>query len=196
MPDFIDALSTLVGSRKAADELLTRTSIAHLASANLDELRSFLSERSARRVHAAMRLGRAVLKPVNEDDAIMTAAAAYAHIYPYLTGLETEHLLLVCCDISARPIHTEVVAQGAANFFSSRMTDVFTPAVRHRASAIILAHNHPAGTSEPSKSDLRLTSQVMKAAALMGIDFLDHLVVANTTFTSIRLHHWPEVEKL
>ena len=196
MSDLIESLSVLVGSRKVADELLTRTTVAHLAIASLDELQSFLSTRAARQVHAAMRLGRAALEPMSEDSALTTAAAAFAHIYPFLAGLETEQLLLVCCDIRARPIHTEVLAKGTTNCFESRLSDVFAPAVRHRASAIILAHNHPAGTVKPSKSDLWLTSKVMKAAELLGIELLDHLVVANTKFTSIRLNHWTEVESL
>ncbi len=196
MPNLIDSLSVLIGSRTAADELLNRTTIAHLAAASLDELTLFLPEPAARRVHAAMHLGRATLSPRSGESVLMTAEAAYAHIYPFLTGLETEHLLLVCCDINARAVHTEVVAKGTTSSFGTRLGDVFAPAVRHRASAIILAHNHPKGTAKPSKADLLLTSQVLKASDLLGIEFLDHLVVANTKYTSIRLNHWTEVESL
>lgn len=193
-PAWVDDLITLVGSRTAA-EVMKHTTLPHLAAATLSELQSFLPDRAARKVYAAMRLGRRALEPRRDDEAITCAEKAYAHIYPYVAGLETEHLLLVCCDVRYRPIHTEVIAQGVVNSVSGRLADLFVPAVRHRASAIILAHNHPSGSVEPSTADVLMTNNVLKAAELIDITLLDHLVVANTGFHSLR-DHWPDLGKL
>jgi DNA repair protein RadC len=63
---------------------------------------------------------------------------------------------------------------------------VFREAVRRGAHAVILAHNHPSGNPEPSPEDVRLTERLREAGALLGIVVLDHLVIGDGRFTSLR----------
>ncbi len=185
MDPHLDDLTALLGSRRLAHDLLARTSISHLASASVDELTQLLPHRLAHRLHAGLRLGIAAIAPPRPAN-ILTSAQGFAHVYPYLARQETERLVVVCLNAAHQPIHTEVVAQGSVNTVSSRAADIFAPALRHRATAILVAHCHPSGNAEPSDNDLAFTRDLLAACELMHVVLLDHLVVAGREYRSIR----------
>lgn len=64
--------------------------------------------------------------------------------------------------------------------------DVFAPAFRLPAASIILVHNHPSGSVEPSPEDLAVTRKLVEAGALLGIPLLDHLIVTQKEYLSLR----------
>ena len=65
--------------------------------------------------------------------------------------------------------------------------EVFRPAIRGAASAIVLMHNHPSGESAPSEADVKVTRDLIRAGQLLKIEVLDHVIVgAGETFTSLR----------
>lgn len=80
----------------------------------------------------------------------------------------------------------ERVYQGTATGTSVRIGELFRYAVAVGGVGIVLVHNHPSGDAQPSDEDIRLTSEVLSAAKLLDIEFLDHLVIASGGFTSIR----------
>ncbi len=183
--DALEYLAVLLSSRKLALSLLERTTLAHLSSAEVSELERFLPPTFARRLHAAMRLGAAVLMP-ELPESLNSPKAAFAHIFPFLAGAETERMLVVCCNSQFQPLHTEVVAQGAVNTVSTLGVDLFAPVIRHRAQAIFLAHNHPSQDPTPSVGDIRSTEQMLRVAEVLGVRLLDHLVVGGRAYRSIR----------
>jgi len=63
---------------------------------------------------------------------------------------------------------------------------VFGPAVVRRAAGVIVAHNHPSGDPEPSPEDMAITRRLSEAGALLGIELLDHVVVAARGFVSLK----------
>jgi len=183
--DATEHLAVLLSSRKLALSLLERTTLAHLASAEVSELERFLPPTFARRLHAAMRLGAAVLMP-ELPRSLTSAASAFAHVFPFLAGAETERMLVVCCNSQFQPLHTEVVAQGAVNTVSTLGVDLLAPVIRHRAQAIFLAHNHPSQDPTPSLGDIHSTERMLRACEVLGVRLLDHLVVGGRSFRSIR----------
>ncbi|HXF83400.1 MAG TPA: JAB domain-containing protein, partial [bacterium] len=64
--------------------------------------------------------------------------------------------------------------------------EVFKDAIRRSAAAVILVHNHPSGDPEPSRDDLLITEQLRAAGRLVGIEVLDHLIIGERTFVSLR----------
>jgi DNA repair protein RadC len=78
------------------------------------------------------------------------------------------------------------VYSGTATGTSVRIAELFRYAMASGGVGIVLVHNHPSGDPEPSLEDLKLTREVLKAANIMDIEFLDHLVVADGGYTSIR----------
>ena len=85
-----------------------------------------------------------------------------------------------------QPLGCETVAVGGLNVAALQPREVFEPALRLGAAAVILAHNHPSGDPTPSPEDLAVTRHLREAGRLLGIEVLDHLVVSAERFRSLR----------
>lgn len=82
-------------------------------------------------------------------------------------------------------IHDEVISVGSLTANIVHPREVFRPAIEHGAVAVIIAHNHPSGSLEPTQADLDITSQLRAVGDIMGIQLLDHLVVGQASYKSI-----------
>lgn len=86
-------------------------------------------------------------------------------------------------------IHDEVISVGSLTANIVHPREVFQPAIEHGAVAILLAHNHPSGNLKPSAADITVTGQLIAAGEVLGIEILDHLIIANNKFISIMEDH-------
>lgn len=77
------------------------------------------------------------------------------------------------------------VANGGSNFANVTMKEILSEAIKMKAPKIMLVHNHPSGSSTPSKTDINFTNKLYDVAELLGIKLLDHLVIGNMEYTSI-----------
>ena len=109
-----------------------------------------------------------------------------------LADARREHLVGLYLDAQSRLIARETVAVGSLNVARALPRDLLEPALRHGAVGFVLVHNHPSGRAEPSDDDLRFTLAVGRAAALLGVALLDHVVIARGGYASLRArgHHW------
>jgi len=82
-------------------------------------------------------------------------------------------------------VHDEVISIGTVNSNLVHPREVFRPAIEYSAAAVIIAHNHPSGLSEPSDEDRRVTEQLVKAGKHIGIELLDHIVISKDGWKSI-----------
>jgi len=82
-------------------------------------------------------------------------------------------------------IHDEIISVGSLTANIVHPREVFRPALDHGAVAIIVAHNHPSGNLEPTREDIAVTAQLVAAGKLLGIDVLDHLIIAGDQFVRI-----------
>lgn len=88
-------------------------------------------------------------------------------------------------DVKNRPLSVpQTVAVGTVSGVNIHPRDVFSAAVKWNAYAVIVAHNHPSGCTEPSKKDAELTASLCKAGEMMGIPLLDHIIVSETSHYS------------
>ncbi len=78
------------------------------------------------------------------------------------------------------------VVRGSVNTAQVRMAEVFREAIRRNATAIILVHNHPSGDPTPSADDIALTRQAQQAGSLLDIEVLDHIVIGDNKFVSLK----------
>jgi len=114
-------------------------------------------------------------------------------LFAGLAGTHSETVMVLLLDGRQRPIDVEVVAVGSTNVARLQPRDVLAPAMRRDASAIVVAHSHPAGDATPSRSDRHLTMALREAAALMGVPLLDHIVVARRAWHSFaREEQWTD----
>lgn len=182
--DLEEALAVFLGSRRKARSLLARTTLRHLAECDESELARFMPKDSARSFASALLLAREATAPPPRTK-LDTPSDAYAHLYPYLTGREAERFVVVACDIRSQVLATSVVAEGTPGSVSVHPADVFAVAVRHRAVAVVVAHNHPSGVVTPSAEDLETTELLRLSGEVLGIPLIDHLVVAGDRFWSV-----------
>lgn len=99
-----------------------------------------------------------------------------------------ESFVVLFLDVKNRLINYEEMFRGTLTHTSVYPREVVKAALRRNAAAVILAHNHPSGVPEPSEADLRLTSSLVQALALVDIRVLDHFVVAGTQVHSFAEH--------
>jgi DNA repair protein RadC len=89
-------------------------------------------------------------------------------------------------DIKHRLLSTQVISIGTATETIAHPRDIFREVIRQGATRVIVAHNHPSGQLEPSTEDIVLTRQLLSGAQLLGIPLLDHLILGNGNFSSLR----------
>ncbi len=103
-----------------------------------------------------------------------------------LAGLAHEELWAALVDSQNRLIAWTRILKGSLDSISITPRSVLAPAYEYKASGIFLAHNHPGGSLSPSKSDIEMTAQLHSAASLMEIRFVDHFIIADGKWLSMR----------
>ena len=117
---------------------------------------------------------------------IYVRTARQAH--QYLRGMahsKKEQLRGLYLNSRYQVIHDEVISVGTLTSNIVHPREVFQPAIEHGAIAIIIGHNHPSGAIEPTNADIIVTEQLIRAGKLLGIELLDHLVLAENKFISV-----------
>lgn len=175
---------TLVMSSRILKEYGER-SIAHQTNPMLLVRELGIPLVKACQIVACFELGRRFFESNGRGSAtIRTARQAFEYLKD-MRDLPKEQLRGIYVNSRHRVVHDEVISIGsiAANIVHPR--EVFQPAFEHGAVALLVAHNHPSGDPQPSAEDIRITRQLMDAGRILGIDFLDHLIVVPHTFVSI-----------
>ena len=99
-------------------------------------------------------------------------------------GSRRENFFVVLLDVRSRVMGLHQVSTGVVDSAPVHPREVFGPAVREAAVAVVIAHNHPSGDPSPSKQDHEVTERLRTAGALLGIDMLDHVVVGTDRYYS------------
>ena len=160
--------------------------LARMTPAELAELPE-IGQGRALRLKAAMELGRRVHTQTRYETPRITSPADAANLLmSEMSAYESEHLVVIMLDTRNQVIKVETIYQGSANTALIRVAEIFRPAIRQQAVAIIIAHNHPSGDPSPSPDDVRTTRSVVEAGKLLNIDVLDHLVIGDQRFVSMK----------
>ena len=120
---------------------------------------------------------------------INNESAVYELVKDELAGSDREMLLSVMLTVKNDLIGVETVSIGSITSANIAPRDVFKSAILANAVSIIICHNHPSGNLVPSDSDIELTKQLIMAGDLLGIKVLDHLIVSNQGYKSLRDYH-------
>lgn len=133
-------------------------------------------------VHLGMRASRAKLEAVDLNN----PRAVFEFLADRMAGLEQEEFMVILLNAKNSVLGVESITRGTLTASLVHPREVFRPAIRRRAHAIILAHNHPSGDPSPSREDREVTKRLIEAGKLIGIEVLDHLIVGNGRYTSFR----------
>jgi DNA repair protein RadC len=115
---------------------------------------------------------------------VRTASQAYEHLKS-MGDLQKEQLRGLYLNSRYQVIHEEIISVGSLTANIVHPREVFQPAIEYGAVAVIIAHNHPSGITEPTEDDIRATNQLIAAGQVLGIDLLDHIIIAEQKFISL-----------
>lgn len=123
----------------------------------------------------------------HEYTVMFTDPASVAEYYmERLRHLKTEHVYLILTDTKNRFLKEILLSKGTVNMSLMPVREIFVEALRYQAVHILLLHNHPSGDSAPSRQDIEITIQIAQAARLLNIPLLDHIIIGDNTFTSLK----------
>jgi DNA repair protein RadC len=160
-----------------------------LARASFAELRAErgLGNAKTAQLKAALELGRRMLLATPEDRLVVRSPSDVAQVLmAEMAHLEQEHFQVLYLDTRNRLLGSETVYVGSLNASHIRVAEVFRDAIKRNCAAIIVAHNHPSGDPSPSSEDVEVTRQLIAAGNMLSIELLDHLVIGQQRFVSLR----------
>ncbi len=103
-----------------------------------------------------------------------------------MKNLKKEHLVGLYLDTRNHLIKEETISIGTLNSSLIHPREIFRGAVQEACASIILVHNHPSGDPTPSRDDISVTKKIVKASEIMGIELLDHVVIGNDRYVSLK----------
>jgi len=163
--------------------------LAGLQRLSIDELQQLpgIGTMRAARIKAALELTRRmVLAGFEERFQIRTPSDAAQLMLIEMSHLDQEHLRVICLDTKNRVQKIQTLYVGSLNSSLLRVGEVFKEAIRLNSAAIILVHNHPSGDPAPSSDDIQVTRDVFAAGKLLDVDLLDHLIIGQGQWVSLR----------
>jgi DNA repair protein RadC len=188
------AIILRTGTRKEnvlslAQRLLKHYNIRQLSQLSIPALKEIhgISDAKACQICACFELARR-LASFREDPKpkVKSSEDAYKLTYAKLRDLKKEEFHVLYLDAKNRLIKEETISLGTLTSNVIHPREVFKPAVQHSAAALILVHNHPSGDPNPSEDDVAITSDMVKAGEVMGIEVLDHVIVGDSGFVSMK----------
>lgn len=152
-----------------------------------EDIRSILrsGEPVPEEIQSLISLLSALLAPVT-GEAIRSPADLAALLMTAMGCLDHEEFWVVCLDTGNHVQRVTPLYRGTLNSAPVRAAEVFRPAISLGSASIIVAHNHPSGSTTPSSEDFQVTQQLREAGRLLEIALLDHLIIAQGCWLSLR----------
>lgn len=146
-----------------------------------------LGEAKAAQVQAALELGRRLVATQPQERAVIHSPQDVANLLQAEMGLlEQEHMRALLLNTRNQVLAISDVYRGSVHTAVVRIGELFRDALRQNAPAIILVHNHPSGDPAPSAEDIAMTAQAVEAGRLLDVEVLDHIVLAQGGFKSMK----------
>lgn len=158
-----------------------------LARARPEELTTFLGLGAGMVaiIKAALELGMRVNRGSVDRANLGSPAAVYALLHD-MRYLDQEEMRVLSLDTRNCLIRQDTVYRGTLHSTLIRTSELFRPAMAVNANAVVLAHNHPSGDPEPSDADIVTTQAVIAAGRLLDIEVLDHLIIGDGRYVSLK----------
>ena len=175
-----DSATTTVGTTASVLRRLSKESIQAAG----------LTEKQSNKLIAALTLGRLAYVPESRAQRGVTViddpAIAAGLLMSKLAYKEKEHAAVVVMNVRHQWLATEVISIGTKSECLFHPDEVFKVALKHDGKRVIIAHNHPSGELSPSREDIELTKHMVRGGYLLNMPVLDHLIIGNGDFSSIR----------
>lgn len=121
-----------------------------------------------------------------KERAIRNPESAYQLLKQFVGNVDREYFIVVCLDTKNQPTAMNVCHVGDLNTSIIHPREIIKPAILSNAASILIGHTHPSGNPEPSQEDILATKRLKEASKLMGINLLDHIVMGDDCFVSLK----------
>lgn len=163
--------------------------IQELKNATIEEIMSVkgIGQAKAVQLLAAVELGRRLAQQqTDEKYTIRSPKDAATYLMQDMTSLKQEHFVVLFMNVKNQVLHKQTIFIGSLNASIVHPREVFREAVKRSAASIICAHNHPSGNPSPSTEDIDVTKRLLEAGQIMGIELLDHVIIGDHQFISLK----------
>ena len=141
-------------------------------------------------VLAALEAGRRSLSnKAEKKNQFQNPKDIYGYYYPLIGGLKYEVFKVLAVDGRNMLLNDQTISKGILDASLVHPREVFQFALNESASALFLIHNHPSGILRPSEDDLKITERICRAGEIMGINVIDHVIIAEAGYYSFSQHH-------
>jgi DNA repair protein RadC len=175
---------------KLAQRLLKQSGgIRSLADMSTNELTSIkgIGSAKAMQIQAGIELGRRLARSsLNETMAVRSPADVAKYMMEDLRYLQKEHFVCLFLNTKNHVIAQETLSMGSLNASIVHPREVFRAAIKRGSASIICLHNHPSGDPTPSPEDISMTARLVEAGEIIGIDVLDHVIIGDQRFVSLK----------
>lgn len=178
-------------AKELAEEMLKSfgskglTGLMDLSLAELMDIKG-IGRAKAAQLKCICELSRRIAKKQAGQKLDFSSPAAIAEYYMEdMRYLARERLVLIMLDSRLNLIKDSVLSVGTVNSSLVSPAEIYYEACRNRAVNIVLMHNHPSGDSHPSRQDIEVTVQVVRAGELLGIHLIDHIIIGDNNYTSL-----------
>ena len=187
-----ELIGIIFDDRALAERLISAHPLSELLQYDISRLRmqEGIGLARAAKIAAATEIGRRASKSnAQKVTHILSSNDAEAVFRPLFEGLNHEECWVIFLTSSARVVDRMKISQGGvqATVVDNRL--IFKRALELLATQIIIAHNHPSGSNEPSQADITLTNRIKAAAALFDINLIDQKIITATGSYSFRSHN-------
>lgn len=163
-------------------------SLRHISLHELMEIPG-IGKVKATEILAAIEFGRRVSSASQlKEGTVMSSSWVGQYLLREMGALTQEHVVALYLNTKNEIIKNETIFVGSLNTSVAHPREIFKGAVRYSAARIILAHNHPSGNTDPSEADFAFTRRVVDAGEMMGIEVIDHIIVGEDSYLSLREH--------
>jgi len=173
-----------------AQQLLSRFGdLQSIANSSLEELCQVkgIGLAKASQITAAFELGRRLETYPEKGKAIVRSPENVLNeVRSKLKGRKKEHFLTLFLDTRNQVLGVASVSVGSLDSSLAHPREVFKEAISANAASVIFVHNHPSGDPQPSEDDIKLTRRLVEAGNIVGIEVLDHVIVADKAFASLK----------
>ena len=178
--------SVLMTSQKLLSEFGNLQNIVPASIEQISRVRG-IGRAKAIQIKAALELARRIDDPdYKQGKLVQTPDEAVKSVQSKLKGKKKEHFYILCLNTRNRVNDTRQVSIGNLDSSIVHPREVFRDAISCLAASVIFVHNHPSGDLEPSADDINLTKRLAEAGELLGIPVLDHIIVGDKGYTSLK----------
>jgi len=170
--------------------LSTFGNLKNIAAASMEELTKIkgIGPAKAAQIKAAFELSKRLEDSSDKDQktTVKSPEDAIKSVKNQLKGKKKEHFLVLSLDTRNHLINTQTISIGSLDSSIVHPREVFKEAISSTAASVIFAHNHPSGDPTPSEDDIKLTKRLVEAGEILGIEVLDHIIICDKDYISMK----------